>query len=141
MVVANRLGMVRAAGRVLVAVTMVAGFVVVPSLSSERAVNAATPGGWTAFVANWNDATATPLDVTTKTAGAPVNVQQSPDGVALTPDAATAFVANFGSASVTPIDVGTNAPGTNTPPARPPKGWPSRRMAPPPSSPATASAR
>ncbi|GIH15852.1 GH92 family glycosyl hydrolase [Rugosimonospora africana] len=63
----------------------------------------------TAYVSNYSDATLTPVDVGTHTAGPPIPVGSGPDGVALTPDGAEAYVANNNSNDVTVIDTATNA--------------------------------
>jgi DNA-binding beta-propeller fold protein YncE len=61
------------------------------------------------YVANWNDATVSPVDAITHTVGAAIGpAGLSPANVAVTPDGATAFVADFGNSRVTPIDTATN---------------------------------
>jgi DNA-binding beta-propeller fold protein YncE len=89
----------------------VAAFVTAPALSSGRIADAADPPTWTVFVTNREDATVSPVDVSTKVAGAPIDVGRTPDGIAITPDGATAFVATVN--GVTPIDVETKTAGTD----------------------------
>ena len=93
----------RAGRRALAVCAVVAAFVTAPALSTGWIAKAADPPSWTLFVANREDATVSPVDVATKVAGAPIDVDRTPEGVAITPDGATAFVTT--ASGVTPIDV------------------------------------
>jgi YVTN family beta-propeller protein len=66
----------------------------------------------TAYVANNNSNSVTPIDTATNAAGAAIGVGIRPSAVAITPDGATAYVANQSSNNVTPIDTATNTAGT-----------------------------
>jgi YVTN family beta-propeller protein len=65
----------------------------------------------TAYVANFNSGTVTPIEVATNKPGPEIKVGTNPIAVAITRDGKTAYVTNDGSNSVTPIDVATNKPG------------------------------
>ena len=78
--------------------------------------------GATAYVANSQDDTVTPIDVATNTAGTPIPVGDRPRGVAATPDGTTVYVTNEGDGTVTPIDVATNTAGTPIPVGDRPRG-------------------
>ena len=58
----------------------------------------------TAYVANANANSVTPIDTTSNTPGSAISVGSGPVSVALTPDARTAYVANAGSNSISVID-------------------------------------
>ncbi len=69
----------------------------------------------TAYVANLNSDSVTPIDTATNTAGTPITVGTRPYSIAITPDGSTAYVVNDGSGgtgTVTPIDTATNTAGT-----------------------------
>ena len=73
------------------------------------------PRSATAYVANLNDNTVTPIDLATGRAGTPifVGIGSYPGAVAITPDGKTAYVANISSdATLTPIDLATGRTGT-----------------------------
>ena len=72
---------------------------------------AITPNGATAYVANDNDGTVTPIDLAANTAGTPITVGTQPNAIAITPDGTTAEVVNFDDDTVTPIDTATNTAG------------------------------
>jgi YVTN family beta-propeller protein len=63
----------------------------------------------TAYIANDGDGTLTPINTATDAPGTPINIGESPVGIAITPDGKTAYVGNYGSVDVTPIDTATNA--------------------------------
>ncbi len=73
---------------------------------------AITPDGKTAYVANANSNTVTPIDTATNTAVTPIWPVTNPVGVAITPDGKTAYVTNSASNAVTPIATATNTAGT-----------------------------
>jgi YVTN family beta-propeller protein len=66
----------------------------------------------TAYVANFNDNTVTPIDTANNTPGTPIRVGVNPIAIVITPGAASAYVANEGDNTVTPIDTANNTPGT-----------------------------
>jgi YVTN family beta-propeller protein len=66
-----------------------------------------TPDGKTAYTANYEAWTVTPIDVATGTRGTPIKVGQNPNSIAITPDGKTAYTANAGDSTVTPIDLAT----------------------------------
>jgi YVTN family beta-propeller protein len=101
----------RVGRRASVVFVVVVGSLAVPLLTSRPAVLAAGSGK-TAFVTNFGSDTVTPIDVATKTAGAPIPVGSAPRGVAITPDGKTALITNPVSNNVTPIDVATKTAGT-----------------------------
>ena len=76
---------------------------------------AAQPAGasWTAYVANFDSDTVTPINVATNVAGAPIDLGDGdgPNAVAITPDATTVYVVNTTSGDVTPINVASNVAG------------------------------
>ena len=83
-----------------------------PSATANRAVTVRLPlSGATpvALVADGDEATVTPLGLTTATPtaapGPKLPVGEAPAAVAITPDARTAYVADRGSNTVTPIDL------------------------------------
>ena len=79
---------------------------------TARAANASGGGRHlTAYVANMNDDTVTPIDLVNNTAGAPIPVGDGPTAIAITPDGATAWVLGENDGSLTPIDTATNTPG------------------------------
>ncbi len=51
-------------------------------------------GSWTAYVANFDSDSVSPVDVVSGVAGAPIEVGDGPAAVAITPDAATVYVVN-----------------------------------------------
>ena len=69
---------------------------------------AITPDGKTAYVANLDSGTVTPIRTATNTALPPIKAGRHPDAIAITPDGKTAYVANDGSGTVTPIRTATN---------------------------------
>lgn len=69
----------------------------------------------TAYVANAEDDTVTPIDLTTNTPGEPIPVGGGPTEIVVTTDGATAYVANTASDTVTPINTVTNTAGTPIP--------------------------
>jgi predicted alpha-1,2-mannosidase len=73
-------------------------------------VTVAAPGQVipTAYVSNYSDATVTPVDTRTRTAGPTIPVGSGPDGVVVTPDDREAYVANNNSNSVTVIGTADN---------------------------------
>jgi YVTN family beta-propeller protein len=93
------------------ATTLVLGF-----LAALAALLLAAPAlaatDHTAYVANINSGSVTPIDTATNTAGTAITVGNNPIAIAITPDGATAYVVNQGSNSVTPIDTATNTAGT-----------------------------
>ena len=66
-----------------------------------------TPDGKTAYTANYEAWTVTPIDVATSTRGTPVRVGQNPNSIAITPDGKTAYTADAGDNTVTPVDLAT----------------------------------
>ena len=74
-----------------------------------------TPNGKTAYVANRDSNTVTPITIATGTAGTPIAVGSAPTAVAVTPDGKTAYVANGASNTITPIAVATGKTGTPIP--------------------------
>jgi YVTN family beta-propeller protein len=74
---------------------------------------AATPA--TAYVANYDANTVTPIDLATGTAGTPIPGGNSPGAIAITPDGKTAYVADVYGNTVTPIDLATGSAGTAIP--------------------------
>jgi YVTN family beta-propeller protein len=93
---------------------------VVPAHASARAPGAdsllpgSSPGTGTAYVANAESDTVTPIATATNTSGTPIPVGNDPYAIALTPDGKTAYVVN-GTGTVTPIATATNTPGTPIP--------------------------
>jgi YVTN family beta-propeller protein len=75
---------------------------------------ASTPA-WTAYVANFDSKTVTPIDTATGTTGAPIAVGSGPSSIAITPNGKTAYVVNGNSDTVTPINTLTNTPGAPIP--------------------------
>jgi hypothetical protein len=73
---------------------------------------AVTPNGTTAYVANYDDDTVTPIATGSGTPGTPISVGIDPKMVAVTPDGSTVEALNFGDGTVTPIATSTNSPGT-----------------------------
>jgi predicted alpha-1,2-mannosidase len=73
-------------------------------------VTVAAPGQVipTAYVSNYSDATITPVDTRTRTAGPTIPVGSGPDGVVVTPDDREVYVANNNSNSVTVIGTADN---------------------------------
>src|SRR5689334_9085246 len=69
---------------------------------------AITPDGKTAYTANYEAWTVTPIDVATGARGTPIRVGQNPNSIAITPDGKTAYTANAGDGTVTPIDLATH---------------------------------
>ena len=59
--------------------------------------------------------TVTPVGLTTRRAGKPIQVGANPQAIAITPDGRTAYVANSGSDTVTPIDTATRRAGAPIP--------------------------
>jgi serine/threonine-protein kinase len=66
-----------------------------------------TPDGKTAYTANYEAWTVTPIDVATGTRGTPIRVGQNPNSIAITPDGKTAYTADAGDSTVTPVDLAT----------------------------------
>ncbi|HEU4424751.1 MAG TPA: GH92 family glycosyl hydrolase, partial [Pilimelia sp.] len=62
----------------------------------------------TAYVTNYSDATVTPVDTRTRTAGPTIPVGRGPDGVVITPDNREAYLANNNSNSVTVLSTADN---------------------------------
>ena len=83
------------------------------------AVAGAAPSAWTAYVANFESNTVTPIDTATNTAGTVINNVGRSFAVAITPNGQTAYVPNWVSGSVTPLDTATNTPGTAIPVGNP----------------------
>lgn len=91
--------------------------------SGEPEAIAFAPDGKTAYVVSPTSGTVitvTPIDLTTNTAGEPINVSTKPGpteffgqplAIAISRDGTTAYVANGASSTVTPIDLATNTPG------------------------------
>ena len=76
---------------------------------------AITPNGETAYVANFDDGTVTPINLATGTPGTPISVGQYPASIAITPNGKTAYVTDGysgGGNTVTPIDLATGTPGS-----------------------------
>ena len=69
---------------------------------------AITAGGKTAYTANYEAWTVTPIDVATGARGTPIRVGQNPHSIAITPDGKTAYTDNAGDGTVTPIDLATH---------------------------------
>jgi YVTN family beta-propeller protein len=65
------------------------------------------PDGKTAYTANYEAWTVTPIDVATGRRGTPIKVGQNPTSIAITPDGKTAYTADAGDHTVTPIDLAT----------------------------------
>jgi hyaluronoglucosaminidase len=86
---------------------------------------AITPDGQTAYVADAGavvtgqsgafGSTVTPIDLSTKKAGAPIKVGNAPIAIAVSGDGSTVYVANANSGSVTPIQAGSATAGTPVP--------------------------
>ncbi len=93
------------------AVAIVLATLPVEAIGTGVAAAAAAPA-WTAYVANLDSNTVTPIDTATNTAGTPIAVGNAPDAIAITPNGATAYVVNENDATVTPIDTTTNTAGT-----------------------------
>ena len=66
----------------------------------------------TAYVANGDDGTVTPIDIADGSTGSAINVGGFPGTIAITPDGKTAYVVNFSDDTVTPVNTGTNTPGS-----------------------------
>jgi len=66
-----------------------------------------TPDGKTAYTANYEAWTVTPIDVATGARRTPIKVGQNPNSIAITPDGKTAYTADAGDDTVTPIDLAT----------------------------------
>lgn len=64
----------------------------------------------TAYVANYSDASVTPIDIATNVAGTPIGVGAGPNDVVVSPDGKTAYVANQNPTpgTVSVIDTATN---------------------------------
>ncbi len=58
-----------------------------------------------AYVADEAAGTVTQVDLTSGTAGAPIEVGSQPDAVAVTPDGSTAYVADYGSSKIVPVSL------------------------------------
>jgi DNA-binding beta-propeller fold protein YncE len=101
-------------GRVAVAVVVLAALSAVPTLLPQAggADPAPAVSSPTAYVANGNDGTVTPVDVSTNVAGTPIpiNADADPVGVAITPDGSTAYIADQDE-GVWPIATATNTLG------------------------------
>ena len=61
--------------------------------SNARAI-AITPNGKTAYIADGDAGTVTPIDTATNTAGHPIRTGTLPTAIAITPNGKTAYVAN-----------------------------------------------
>jgi YVTN family beta-propeller protein len=74
---------------------------------------AITPDGKTAYVANTNSGTVTPITTATNRAGKPIRVADGPGtiAIAITRDGRTAYVVSGTAGTVTPIATATNTPG------------------------------
>jgi YVTN family beta-propeller protein len=68
---------------------------------------AITPNGTTAYVANTDDGTVTPIRTATNTAGPPIPVGSGPFDIAITPNGNTAYVLNSAGDTVTPTGMST----------------------------------
>ena len=102
-----RLHIIRWAG----AVMLLAALIPVQAHPAEAATRS-----WTAYVADSNSASVTPIDTTTNTAGTAIPVGINPVAIAVTPEGRTAYVVTqLPRGSVTPIDVATNTPGSAIP--------------------------
>ena len=64
---------------------------------------AITPNGKTAYVANNDSDTVTPISIATNTAGPAIHVDSGPTWIAITLDGKTAYVANYDDDTLTPI--------------------------------------
>jgi predicted alpha-1,2-mannosidase len=62
----------------------------------------------TAYVTNYSDATVTPVDTRTRTAGPTIPTGNGPDGVVVTPDNREVYIANNNSNSVTVLSTSDN---------------------------------
>jgi DNA-binding beta-propeller fold protein YncE len=92
-------------------------------LPGEPEAIAFAPDGKAAYVASQPSTTVitvTPIDLTTNTAGRPIDVSTKPGptgyfgqplAIAITPDGTTAYLANGASSTVTPINLATGTPG------------------------------
>jgi DNA-binding beta-propeller fold protein YncE len=92
-------------------------------LSGQPVAIAIAPDGKTAYVVSQSSSTliaVTPIDLTTNTAGNPIDVSARPGpkeyygqplAIAIAPDGTTAYLADGASSTVTPIDLATNTPG------------------------------
>ena len=94
--------------RILVAVSCGAGLL----LAAVCAPRALAASARTAYVTNFISNSVIPIDTATNTAGTPIPIGDSPEGIAITPDGTTAYVANADAGTVTPIDTATNTAGT-----------------------------
>src|SRR5262245_49467278 len=93
---------------VFVVCVLLAGVVAIAP-ETQRRVDAATPTQITAYVTSFGTGSLTPIDTTTNTAGAPIDVGDNPHPVAITPDGTTAYVGNINPGnSVTPVNLATN---------------------------------
>ena len=96
------------------AALMAPGFLIAGTLTNGVVIAAAaavTPA-WTAYVANFDASSVTPIDTATNAAGPSISVGSHPGSIAITPNGKTAYVVNTQAASVTPIDTATNNPGS-----------------------------
>ena len=110
----------------LVGVTMILGMTVVSlapicaspaqAARARRSTTGSVPiPAWTAYIANLDDNTVTPINTATNTAGTPIPVGRAPVGIAITPNGDTAYVTNLNDGTVTPINTATNTAGTPIP--------------------------
>jgi DNA-binding beta-propeller fold protein YncE len=95
----------------------------------QRLDRAATPGhpvtgsgpsgifspGKTAYVANEDSGTVTPIMTATNTTGPPIRGGPSTQAMAITPNGTTLYVVSYASGIVTPVTTATNIPGRPIP--------------------------
>ena len=101
----RRVSLTAAAGAALAAAVSIAAII---GLRPAPAI--AGPG--TAYVANNDGGTVTPVDGATGRAGTAIRVGSGPVAIAITPDGKTAYVTDAGGGTVTPIDLATGRAGT-----------------------------
>ena len=95
----------------LFGLAMILGMMTLAIPSYTPRASAAPAQAWTVYVVNSGSNTVTPFDTSTNTAGPPIAVGNTPEGIAITPDGTTAYVTNYGDGTVTPIDTATNTAG------------------------------
>ena len=81
-----------------------------PASAAPAAASTGDPAP-TAFVVNYASDSVTPVNLTTRKAGAAIPVGVEPDAIAISPNGRTAYVVNSGSGTVTPITTATHKAG------------------------------
>ncbi|HTZ23815.1 MAG TPA: protein kinase [Streptosporangiaceae bacterium] len=117
----RRMGLIALAGAALAAAVTIAAIISLapgptghhPKHTGHRATTTGlAPTPTTAYVANYNDNTVTPIDLATGSTGTPIQVGNSPAAIAITPDGKTAYVADLYGNTVTPVDLVTGSVGS-----------------------------